>query len=117
MGWWHVVPPEEMSGLFPDGFPGWDLEHAARVETALMLALAPERVRRDQIGAVDPVAPPAYTVLPTPPDTVPSQGSLSDPTGATAEAGHALADLITRRLVEAIRRDLLPAGVAAPVVR
>jgi creatinine amidohydrolase len=115
MGWWHVVTPEDLSHLFPDGFPGWDLEHAARVETALMLALAPERVHRDRIGAIDPVAPPPYTVLPTPPRAVPSQGSLSDPTGATAEAGHALVDLITGRLVEAIGRALpLPHAVAAP---
>jgi creatinine amidohydrolase len=112
MGWWHVVAPEDLSHLFLDGFPGWDLEHAARVETALMLALAPERVRRDRIGAIDPVAPPPYTVVPTRPCSVPSQGSLSDPTGSTAEAGDALADLIAGRLVAAIEREMMPPRAA-----
>jgi creatinine amidohydrolase len=115
MGWWHVLAPEDLSHLFPNGFPGWDLEHAARVETALMLALAPERVRRDRIGAIDPVAPPPYTVVPTRPCSVPSQGSLSDPTGSTAETGDALVNLITGRLVEAIEREMMPARAAVEI--
>jgi creatinine amidohydrolase len=74
LGWWHVVKPEDLEDLFPHGFPGWDLEHAARVETTLMLALDPERVHRERISAVDPVTPPPYTVLPTSRGTVPAQG-------------------------------------------
>lgn len=111
MGWWHVVTPDDVADLFPEGFPGWDLEHAARVETALMLALAPERVRLDRIAPIDPIAPPPYTILPAPPGTVPSQGSLSNPTGATAEAGRALVELATERLARAIRRDIMIPGV------
>lgn len=111
MGWWHVVAAEDVRDLFPEGFPGWDLEHAARVETALMLALAPGRVRHDRIAPIDPVAPPPYTVLPSRPDAVPRQGSLSNPTGATAAAGQALVELVTERLAKAIRRDVLASGV------
>ena len=117
LGWWHVVKPEDLEDLFPDGFPGWDLEHAARVETSLMLALAPERVHCDRISAVDPVTPPPYSVLPTPQGTVPVQGSLADPRGANEEAGHALIALITTRLVDAIRQALTTQVQRSPRAR
>jgi creatinine amidohydrolase len=110
LGWWHVVKSEDLEDLFPDGFPGWDLEHAARVETSLMLALAPERVHCERMSAVDPVTPPPYSVLPTPQGTVPVQGSLADPRGANEEAGHALIALIRTRLVDAIRQALTDPG-------
>jgi creatinine amidohydrolase len=102
-GWWHVVSTEDVKPMFPEGFPGWDLEHAARVETALMLAMAPGRVRLDAIGPIDPVVATPYTVLPTPARAVPSQGSLSDPRGATATAGQALIDVAVSRLSARIR--------------
>jgi creatinine amidohydrolase len=104
IGWWHMVPAEALAPLFPEGFPGWDLEHAARVETALMLSLAPELVRADRIGPIDPIVAPPYTVLPTPKGAVPPQGSLADPRGATAKMGQSLVELITKRLAETVER-------------
>ena len=102
IGWWHVVSDADLAPIFPEGFPGWDREHAARVETALMLALAPQRVRLEAIAAVDPIAASPYTVLPTPEDAAPSQGSLADPRGATTEAGIRLVELIVNRLIATI---------------
>lgn len=103
IGWWHVVPDAALAPLFPEGFPGWDREHAARVETALMLALAPELVRRELIAPIAPVVVAPYTVLPTPAGAVPPEGSLADPTGADAVAGTALVELIVAGLAEAIQ--------------
>jgi creatinine amidohydrolase len=100
IGWWHVLEPADVAPLFPDGFPGWDLEHAARIETSLMLALAPATVRHDQIGPVDAVAPPPFTMIPSPASAVPSQGSLADPRGASAAFGQQLAAVIVDRLVD-----------------
>lgn len=104
IGWWHVVPLEALEPLFPEGFPGWDREHAARIETALMLALAPDQVRRDLIGTVAPVVAPPYVEIPAPADAVPWQGSLADPTGATPEAGDKLVEVIVQRLTATITR-------------
>ena len=102
IGWWQVLTAADVDPLFPEGFPGWDREHAARVETALMLALAPERVRLAALGAIDAIVATPYIVLPTPENAVPSQGSLADPRGATAEAGQELVDTIVSRLAETV---------------
>ena len=40
---------------FPDGFPGWPLEHAGVMETSMMLHLYPELVNMDKV----PMHPPA----------------------------------------------------------
>lgn len=110
IGWWQVVPPEALAPLFSEGFPGWDREHAARIETALVLALAPDRVRPDRIGPVDPIVAPPYVEVPMPAGIVPSQGSLADPSGATREAGEALVAVIVDRLSDTIAARLAPTG-------
>ena len=53
-------------GAFADEFPGWDVEHAAVLETSLMLHLRPDLVLFDR--AVDDAAArhPFYDVIPTP---------------------------------------------------
>jgi creatinine amidohydrolase len=67
---------EIMELLFPDGFPGWDVEHAGIMETLLMLHLHPELVLAER--AVDDEAErrPFYDVLPVPDAFVPKSGSL-----------------------------------------
>jgi creatinine amidohydrolase len=105
-GWWHFVTESDLAPFFPDGFPGWDREHAARVETALMLAVAPELVQAVLDGGIDPVEIPQYTVVPHDPTVVPRQGSLADPHGATSAMGHTLLSLIIERFAGAITTSL-----------
>lgn len=105
LGWWQVLTTNDLVPLFPDTFPGWDREHAARVETALMLALAPDQVRLDRIGPVDDAPVPPYVMLPAPDGHVPTQGSLADPRGATAELGHDLVKIIVERSADIVRRE------------
>ncbi len=105
IGWWQVLTTNDLIPLFPDEFPGWDREHAARVETALMLALAPDQVRSDRLGLVDAAPVPPYVMLPTPAGHVPSQGSLADPRGATAGLGEGLVTTIVDRVADIVRRE------------
>ena len=51
-----TMPPSR--SLYPDGFTGWDLEHAGVMETSLMLLFYPDLVDMDRIdpGAVHGVA-------------------------------------------------------------
>ncbi len=88
--------PEEMAFLFPEGFPGWDVEHASIIETSLMLVVHPEMVRRDRI--VDGVAAerPPYDMLPTPPGMLSRSGALWKPSQASEEKGR----LLLSRLVD-----------------
>ena len=39
---------DTMDYLYPDGFPGWGVEHAAMFETSMMLYIAPELVLMDK---------------------------------------------------------------------
>jgi creatinine amidohydrolase len=68
-----------------------ELEHGGELETSLMLHLAPERVRRDQMSDHAPPRDLGRYVrhrMPTPP--LGSPGVLGFPTLATAEKGRAL---------------------------
>ena len=41
---WELVRPETLAKVFPDGYPGIELEHASVIETSMMLALRPDLV-------------------------------------------------------------------------
>ena len=100
------LSPEVMEHLFGDEFPGWDVEHAAVLETSLMLHLAPELVRFDR--AVDDEADrhPPYDVVPTPAEFVPRSGTLWKATRASAAKGEAAWREIAARLTGAIGSEL-----------
>ncbi|CAN5635057.1 hypothetical protein BH23CHL2_BH23CHL2_34100 [soil metagenome] len=101
-------------------------EHAGEVETSLMLAIDPARVRMDR--AARPVAlnrpAGAEPGLHEPIVILPEQGSAvyGDPTAATAERGKAMFDVMVDEIVEHLQEALQPevdartlADVAAPV--
>jgi mycofactocin precursor peptide peptidase len=71
-------------------FPRWSKgEHAGRVETSLMLALAPERVRleRATAGATEPVEELMPRLVADGVRAVSPNGVLGDPAGACAQEG------------------------------
>jgi creatinine amidohydrolase len=104
-GWWQHVPDVLLDELFEGNFPGWDLEHAATVETALMLALAPDSVRTDRI--IDEVVPhvPGYSVFPQPAGLVPASGLLSRATPATAAMGGRLVETVVTALRDVVAAE------------
>lgn len=86
-----------MTMLFGDEFPGWDVEHAAVLETSLMLHLRPDLVLMDR--AVDDQAKrhPPYDLVPPPADFIPASGTLWKATRANAENGRAAwAEIVSR---------------------
>ncbi len=100
------LSPETMALLFPEGFPGWDVEHASIMETSLMLHLRPELVLFDR--AVDDAAKrhPWYDVVPTPEDFVPASGTLWKATQASEEKGKVAWREIVDQMREAIASEL-----------
>ncbi len=107
------LSPEVMSALFGSEFPGWDVEHAAVLETSLMLHLAPELVRFDR--AVDDAAArhPSYDMVPPPADFVPESGVLWKATRASAAKGAAAWPEIVARVSAAMSTEL-ELGEASP---
>ncbi len=97
---------DEMAFLFADareGFPGWPAEHAAIMETSLVMALRPELVRTEKIADDRSAERPFYEVIPTPPEHVAPSGVLAEASKASPEKGERLASLIVDRLTAALR--------------
>lgn len=97
---------ETMNTLFIEEFPGWDYEHAAIMETSLMLHLRPELVLFDR--AVDDASErhPWYDVVPPPQDFVPASGTLWKATQASAEKGEVTWKEIVAQFQTAITTEL-----------
>jgi creatinine amidohydrolase len=95
----------ELRELFPNGFPGWDVEHASIVETSMMYVVRPDLVRRDRIVDDQSRRHPSWDVVPPPPDFIPASGVLWHPTEATEEIGRRFLDAAAQRLVEALTTE------------
>jgi creatinine amidohydrolase len=95
-----------MDLVFGDEFPGWDVEHAAIMETSLMLHLRPDLVLFDRAVDDASVRHPFYDVVPIPDEFVPRSGTLWRATQASAEKGERMWAEIVAGLDEAVAADL-----------
>jgi creatinine amidohydrolase len=96
---------EELAWLFEDRFSGWDVEHAALVETSLMLALRPDLVRVERIVDDAAAEHPWYDLVPEPANHIPRSGVLARATIASRAKGERLSQMMVNRLVEAIQKE------------
>jgi creatinine amidohydrolase len=99
----------ELDFLFADaaeGFPGWPAEHAAIMETSLMLALRPELVRRERIADDRSEKRPFYELIPPPAEHIAASGVLAEASKASLDKGERLVELIVERLTAALREGL-----------
>lgn len=109
LSYWDFVDEKTIEELYPDGFTGWDLEHAGVMETSLMLLLYPDLVDMSKID--DPLyrglpaALPNYDVLPIVAAYTPPSGCLSSPAASSREKGIALRDVAVRNMVAAVKRE------------
>jgi creatinine amidohydrolase len=101
-----ALSAEEAALLWPDGFPGLALEHAAVIETSLWLDLEPSAVRLDRMRADRPDRHPPYDVLPIDLSMTTASGSLSSPLGSSAAKGELLARRIVAHLVGILDAEL-----------
>ncbi|WP_431238831.1 creatininase [Mycolicibacterium aichiense] len=88
----------DLGVLFPDGFPGLALEHAAVIETSLFEYLRPATVRMDRIVDDAPARNVPWDVLPIDESMSTATGVLASATQATAAKG----ELLTERIVDHI---------------
>ena len=100
LSYWDYVSESTLATVYPQGFPGWDIEHGGVLETSLMLHLHPELVHLDEAVDHDPALLPRFDRLPVVPERTPHTGALSAPSGSTAQKGRLLfeqtvADLAT----------------------
>lgn len=103
--YWDFCTEATLARIFPDGFPGFALEHAAVIETSMMLHLHPELVSIERIPTDPPAAFPPYEVYPTRTEWVPASGVLSSARGSTAEKGALICAEVVARTAAAVRAE------------
>ena len=102
LGYWISIDAELEAELFPEGLISWELEHAAVMETSVMLHLQPDHVRAELIPDHPPADFPLYDVYPFDPDSVSHSGALTSAAGASAAKGKAVVDKLVPALAAQI---------------
>ncbi len=97
--------------LFPDGFPGIALEHAAVIETCLFQYLCSATVRQDRIVNDAPLRHVPYDVLPIDPSMSTPTGVLASAKSASKAKGILLADRIVAHILGILNTEF-PAAEA-----
>ncbi len=96
----EYIKPETLEAVYQGReFPGLDLEHAAHLETSMMLYCHPEMVDMARIVEEPPANFPTYDVFPVRPDWVPPSGCLSSAGTATREIGELLVEEFVERVI------------------
>ena len=103
LSYWDFVTEEVISDLYPDGFPGWDVEHGGVMETSLMLEYFPDLVHMDRVMDLPAADLPPYDLLPVDPALTPESGCLSSAKAASAAKGTILTDSIVSGITDAIK--------------
>jgi creatinine amidohydrolase len=105
--YWDFLAEATLKEVFPAGFPGFALEHAAVIETSLMLHYFPDLVGMDKLPAEPVVDFPPYDIYPSHTHWVPSSGVLSSARGASRDKGRLMADDLCGRIVAALRTEFV----------
>ncbi|BCJ90532.1 creatinine amidohydrolase [Terrihabitans soli] len=103
--YWDFVKRATLDRLFPDGFPGTELEHASLLETSLMLLLRPELVDMSKVPDDGPAKFPTYDRYPTPKGFGPASGVLARADGSTAEKGEWLMSDHVELITQAVKKE------------
>lgn len=92
---WELIRPETLARVFPDGYPGIELEHASVIETSMMMALRPELVDLSSALNDGPARFKPYDSFPGLVAEVPASGVLSETSGSSAVKGRwLLSDIV-----------------------
>jgi creatinine amidohydrolase len=100
--YWDFCPQQVLDDVFEGNFPGYDLEHAALIETSMMMHWHPELVAVNRIPDDGPAAFSPLDHYPQDGAGVPPSGVLAPARAATAEKGRMIIDGTLDALEKAI---------------
>jgi creatinine amidohydrolase len=103
--YWDFLDQEFIDKRFPEGLDSMALEHAAVLETSMMMHLYPEKVRLDLIPDNPPANFPHYDIFPHDHSWVPDSGALTSAKRASAEHGKAIIDHYRRTISAAVKNE------------
>ncbi|MDO8943442.1 MAG: creatininase family protein, partial [Desulfobacterales bacterium] len=99
--YWDVLDEATVNAIFPEGL-NIQFEHAAALETSLMMHLFPDSVRTDRIPSEPTHEYPPYDIFPADPQWGPESGSLSPAHTASADKGKSLIESIVPGVADAL---------------
>jgi creatinine amidohydrolase len=103
--YWDFFTEATLKKVFPSGdFSSIALEHAAVIETSLMLHFQPELVRKALIPENPSANPPPFDMFPARREFVPQSGALITAAGASAEKGRIMAEQAAGDIAASIER-------------
>jgi creatinine amidohydrolase len=100
--YWDFCPEAVLDAVFDGHFPGYDLEHAALIETSMMLHWQPDSVRVDKIPQDDMARFEKFDSFPQNGQGVPSSGVLAPAQGASAAKGKRIIDSTVAAITQAL---------------
>lgn len=100
--YWDYCPQAVLDTVFEGNFPGYDLEHAALIETSMMLHWQPELVRVDKIPQNDIARFEKFDRFPQDGKGVPLSGVLAPASGASADKGQLIIENTVAAITEAL---------------
>ena len=104
--WWENISEELLPRLFDEfPFPGWELEHAAVLETSLMMHFMPELVHEDRFLEEGLESFPTYHSFPPTPDLLPVSGNLHTPRSSSVEKGRLIVENVVDNLAQIIEKE------------
>lgn len=105
LGHWDFLTPKIQEEIFPKDHPGLLFEHAAVMETSVMMHIHPDKVRLDKIP--DNPAPklPRYDMFPPKRDWPPSTGVFTSAKSASPKKGKFIFEHYVGSIVEAVRGE------------
>lgn len=105
--WWDVLSQETIDKVFDViPFPGWAFEHAAITETSLMMYLAPELVREENMSDEMGAEPSAYAKYPIVHGMVPDSGILAPSVSSTYEKGKLMTDEAISSFIDIVKKEM-----------
>jgi creatinine amidohydrolase len=104
LGYWDFINKASEAVLFEGRDFSWPLEHAAVMETSVMLHLRPDLVRADRISDHAAAEFPPYDIYPFDLAPIPADGVLSSAASASAAKGQAVVEQIVRDIAAALRK-------------
>ena len=105
--WWEMISEKEMMAIFGPDWKGWVDEHAALVETSLMLCIAPALVRKERVTDDSRKSKFEFRVLPWDIANYPASGVFSATRGASREKGERLMEHVLKELGNLIENEFM----------
>lgn len=104
--WYENISSDLIPEIFNEiSFPGWELEHAAIVETSVMMFLVPKLVHEEYILDEGIESVPSYHRFPPAKDLIPKSGCIHTARSSSSQKGSKIVENVLTNLEKIICKE------------